>query len=71
MENENKNTIIPDEELKNIIGGEKSPMMLYCEGHTTEEACVSSGRCRWYPSSSWTDPVTGEFTGGFCFPNGK
>ena len=72
MENEKKNTILSDEELKEITGGANGAFYDYCTGHTTEASCPSGlgGRCYWHPSNTWSDPITGEFTGGVCLPKG-
>ena len=69
MENNEKNTVLSDEQLKEVAGGWGAPNA-YCLGHTTEKSCRATHVCAWHPSNTATDPATGELTGGWCVSKG-
>ena len=69
MENEKKNTVLSDEELKDVTGGAFIPQE-YCEGHLTMESCRATGVCQWHPGRRF-DSITNQFVEGVCVTKGN
>lgn len=47
MENEKQNTVITDEELKEVNGGKVTMLGKRCDDYTTEIECKNDRRCFW------------------------
>ncbi|MBR5184194.1 MAG: hypothetical protein IKW15_06975 [Bacteroidales bacterium] len=69
MENEKKNTVLSDEDLKNVAGG-VCVSQEYCEGHLTAESCRATHVCQWFPGKRF-DIITNQWTEGSCVTKGN
>ena len=47
MENEKQNTVLTDEELKEVNGGKVTILGKRCDDYTTEIECKNYRRCFW------------------------
>ena len=69
MENGNKNTILSDEQLKDVTGGVYVSQE-YCEGHLTAESCRATGVCQWFPGKRF-DSISNQWVDGTCVTKGN
>ena len=69
MENGNKNTVLSDEQLKDVAGG-VFVSQNYCEGHLTAESCRGTNVCQWFPGKRF-DSISNQWVDGTCVTKGE
>ena len=60
-----KNTVLSDEQLKEVTGGAMN-YNVYCASRLTMESCQSAAVCKWSMTGKHEDPITGQIKDGVC-----